>query len=585
MLALSPRPGAASVQEPVLPVSPVEIILDASASMHARMGDSETMTVAREFVRALRSELAAGGAAPPLGLRVYGGSADAPEVCRDTRLAVRPADSEASLVGALAAAQPLGPAPLAFALESALADSARAYVLVTSGSEGCGGDACAVWRNAVAGRTNRGARIHVVALGVPDDAAEALRCLSRAGSGAYVSVRDRSGVGPAARRLALILRNEGLLDVRLSVEGGETFTAPVRVLIPLSRKPVAAFNARGPRAVPAGIYDVVVETSPSLPAQRVMILPGETTTIARADFGRLEVEVRDEADRPVRVPLTIRAPGRRADVRYAATGETLILVAGTYDLSVDLGDSIAARRNVAVTAGRTARVVLGGRGAVAVISPEFSAPPRTRAILTRGARMDTLWIGETKSVTTGRHRLRVETLPTFVSDDISVATGDTTVVELPPLGILSVEVRGAEGLIPGQLGELQEPLTRERYGSIVSGERRLVMPGRYRVELATVPVPTRADVTIRVGEETVVERRGFSRIEVVPAEAAPGGYRLEILNERGGRLLAERAGPAPVVAARPGTYWARVSRGAALLWEGRVAVASGKPARIDLPRP
>jgi hypothetical protein len=282
---------AAHAQQ-ALPVSPVEIVVDASAAMRERMGEADAMVVAREFVRTLRSELSAGGAPPSLGLRIYGGGSNRPGgECRDTRLAIPLADHETDPAAVLTAATPHGAAPLAFALESALADTARVYVLITSGAEECGGDACAVWQEAVAGRSNRNrrARIHVVALGAKAEAAEGLRCLSRAGSGTFLPVRNRAAVAPAARRLALILRNEGLIDVRLTIGNEESFTAPVRLLVPRTREVAAAFNARGPRAVAAGIYDVVIETTPALPTRRVMILPGETLTIADGDFGRLEV--------------------------------------------------------------------------------------------------------------------------------------------------------------------------------------------------------------------------------------------------------------------------------------------------------
>ena len=47
--------------------------------------------------------------------------------------------------------------------------------------------------------------------------------------------------------------------------------------------------ARAPRAVPAGIYTLVLETAPQIALERVLVLPGERTTIERSDFGRLEV--------------------------------------------------------------------------------------------------------------------------------------------------------------------------------------------------------------------------------------------------------------------------------------------------------
>jgi len=585
-LALMQRPEPACAQAAESSVGSVEIVLDASVAMRGRLGDAEAMAVAKDFVRALRAELAGSGAPPPLGLRVYGGGAPrAQRDCRDTRLAVRHGEPQADFGAALLSVQPMGVSPLAFALESALADSARTYVLITRGSDTCGGDACAVWRGAVDPGTNRTARIHVVAVGVQPQDVDRLRCVSRAGSGAFLSIGEPSEVAAAARRLALILKNQGTIDVRLSIGQGETFPAAVRLLVPRTRRVAAAFTARGPRAVPAGIYDLIVEAAPPFTVGRVMVLPGETVTIERSDFGRLEVEMRDADDGLLRQPVVIHAPGRRTEVRYGTTGESLVLQAGTYDVSVDLGDSLVLRRGVIVSTGRTTKVTLGGRGTVRVVSPEFDDPPTTRAVLTRAGVADSLLVGQSRSMPSGRYRLRVQTLPVFVSDDVVVDAGETTTIELPPLGLLRLELIGHDGPIPGQPAELREPLTLERYGAIVSGEPRLVMPGTYQLELGTAPSQAVADVMVRPGEETVVERRGLARIVVVPPEGSTAGYRLEVLNERTGQRLAERSGPHPTVAALPGAYRARVWQGAALLWDGRVTVASDKPARIDLPRP
>jgi hypothetical protein len=583
-LAQRPEPACAQVAEPSM--GSVEVVLDASAGMRGRLGDAEAMAVAKEFVRVLRAELAGSGAPPPLGLRVYGAASPrAQRDCRDTRLAVRHGEPQADFGAALSSLQPMGVSPLAFALESALADSARTYVLITGGSDTCGGDACAVWRGAVTPGTNRTARIHVVAVGVQPQDVDRLRCVSRAGSGAFLTIRDPSEVAAVARRLALILKNQGALDVRLSIGERETFPAAVRLLVPRTRRVAAAFTARGPRAVPAGIYDLIIEAAPPIVVGRVMILPGETVTIARSDFGRLEVEMRDSDDRPLRQPVVIHAPGRRTEVRYGSTGESLVLQSGTYDVSVDLGDSLVLRRGVIVSTGRTTKLTLGGRGTVRIVSPEFDDPPSTRAVLTRAGTADSLLVGQTRTMPSGRYRLRVQTLPVFVSDDVVVDAGETTTIELPPLGLLRLELIGPDGPITGQPAELREPLTLERYGAIASGEPRLVMPGTYQLELGTAPPQTVADVMVRPGEETVVERRGLARILVVPPEGATASYRLEVLHERTGQRLAERSGPSPTMAALPGVYRARVWRGAALLWDSRINVASDKPARIDLPRP
>ena len=584
--ALTRDPEPACAQRSDWPSGPIEIVLDASSGMRGRIGDAERMTVAREFVRSLHAELAAAGTLPPMGLRVYGaGSPRAQRDCQDTRLALSTTDRQGDITKAVSEVQPLGVGALAFALEQALADTARTYVLVTSGSDGCGADACAVWRRVFERGSNRHARLHVVALGVEAAEVERLKCLSRAGSGSFLNLTSPTETAAAASRLALILKNQGILDVRLSIGPAEPFTAPVRVLVPRTRELVAAFPGRGPQPLRAGMYTVILETAPAITIDRVMILPGETVTVERSSFGRLAVEMRDAEDRPLRMPLSVRSGSGRREVRFAFTGDPMVLQAGSYDVIVDLGDSIAVRRDVAVAAGRTSRVAMGGTGAILIVSPEFPDPPPTRAILSRrGAAPDTILLGAQTVVPAGTYRLRVETMPVYVSDAVTIGYGESTTVELPPLGALRVELMGPEGAIAGVTAQLREPMTGETYGTIVTGETRLVMPGAYAVELQTVPPQTIDNVVVTIGNVTVRERRGISRVTVA-APAGGGVYRLELLRAAGGPRLGEATGSAPSLAVMPGTYYARVRRGSTVLWEGRIAVASDKTARIDLPRP
>ena len=117
-----------------------------------------------------------------------------------------------------------------------------------------------------------------------------------------------------------------------------------------------------------------------------------------------------------------------------------------------------------------------------------------------------------------------------------------------------------------------------------AGERRLVMPGRYDLEVRTVPRARFEGIDVAPGQERIVRRQGLSRIEVAPRAGAEGPYRLEVLTPAGDRL-GDATGPRPALPAWPGEYLARVWRGIDLVWEGRLTVASDKTARIDLVGP
>lgn len=580
---VSSGPEAVHAQRPGSPAGSIEIVLDGSGSMRGRLGNVEKMDAAREFLNRLRAGLG-DGVGPPLGLRVFGaGSHRLRRDCRDTRLLLGSSSPPEAWDEALRGVEPLGVSPLAHALTRAATDTATTYVLVTDGSDNCGEDACARWREIVGRGGNRRSRLHVVALDPDPDDVEALRCLSRAGSGTFLRVTDPSEIGPAALRLARILRNVGLLDVRLSA-GDEPFAVPVRVLRPLDDEVVAAFSARGPREVPAGIYTVALGTAPPVRVERVMILPGETAMVERDDFGRLSVSLLDDANETVSAPVSIRASSGGPELRYSTTGEPVILREGTYDVAVDRGDSVLARRRVPVAAGETARVSFGGAGTVRVVTPGFEDPPPTPALLIRGGgEIDTLSVGVGDTVPVGRYRLVVHTLPIYVSDAVVVEAGRETTVELPSTGVLEVELLGPDGSVSGQRVDVREPLTGEVYGTLTSGERRLVMPGTYRLELRTIPPRAEESVVVEPGRIRRVIRRGMGRLTVrTPADTTEPEMRLEVLAEDGVRRLGEAVGSPPALALWPGTYLARVWKGRRLTWEGRISVASGETARIDL---
>lgn len=573
-------------QEPAATAGRIEIVLDASADMRDPIGGVERIAVAREFLGALRSGLSARESFA-LGLRLYG-SASIPSRrdCADTRLVVEPGATLAPWMAAVAAVQPRGISPLAHALEQAVSDSAATYVLVTDGGDDCRIDPCAAWKEVVGHGPNRRSRLHVVALDPRSDHLEELRCLSRAGSGSLTVIDGSGEAASAGRRVALILRNEGLVELRATLgRGGAPVALPVRVEKPVPDEVVAAFTALSPRTVPAGVYRVVVESAPPITFERVMVLPGETTTLEVTGLGLLRIELLDDLGRRVRAPVSIRSGDGRRELRYAVTGEDAIMQAGTYDVSVDIGDSVVEQGDVAVPAGRTTRVAFGGGGTLLVLSPEFETPPPTVVLAYRTGAVDSLTVGAPHPLPAGTYRLVVETLPMYVTEDVVVRDESQTVVTLPETGILGVSLSGATGVVRDIGVDVREVLTGEIYGTILSGERRLAMPARYDLVARTVPPTTFSGIDVAAGQERVVRREGLSRVTVSPPPGVAGPYRLELFAAVGNRRLGEAIGPEPALPAWPGEYLARVWRGRELAWEGRVAVASDKTARIDLASP
>ncbi|HKY60188.1 MAG TPA: hypothetical protein VJP59_04175 [Gemmatimonadota bacterium] len=571
-------PPACAQRAVPAPAGRVEIVLDASGPTGARPGVPGGAGLAGRFVLALRDELDRRGDLPPMGLRSYGSlAAGRAGSCGESRLVVSPDAPREAWDRGFEGLQPGGSAPLALALERAIGDGADTYVLLAAGGDGCGQDACRTWERIVRERrSGRRIQLHVVAVDPTAEGREALHCLSRAGSGSFTVLRAPADVPSAAERLALVLRNEGLLDVRLWV-GEERFGAPLRVIRPLTGEVVAAFAGMDVRPVPAGMYDLTVATTPEVRIERVLVIPGDTTVVERREFGRLLVEALGRDNEPRRHSLSLRRPARREEIRYAMTGDTLVLGAGHYEVRVEAGDSLL-RRSVEVRAGRTARVTFGGTGTLIVEVPDLDDPPPDLAVAYGPSASVTLRVGEPALLPVGSYRLVVHTLPVYVTENVSVEAGTTTRIRLPEVGVLGVELSSVAGPERGIPAEVYEPLTKEVYGTLLSGERRLTMPGTYRLGLATVPPRDIGPVSVPAGEERIVARDGLSRIELSTSAAA--AVRLEVLDTEG-RSLAEGTGRRPSLTVWPGEYRVRVWQGSERLWEGDVTVAPAKSARID----
>ncbi len=249
------RIGATLDGRPAISLSQrsVEIVLDASGSMWGKLNERFKMTVAVETLRELLTWVPA---EVQLGLRVYGHRDDR-EVrnCRDTeRLVPSGFGNRDRIRSAIAALEPRGQTPIAYALRQAALDlgalsGQRTVVLLTDGIESCGGDGPAAAR---ALQKLGPIPVHVIGLGIEGEEPEKrqqLEEIARASGGLFltasnaVQLRDalRSVVGTRyevmrdGRRVAVgtlggdeaIALPAGKYQVRL--EGEPTVTVPIEI--------------------------------------------------------------------------------------------------------------------------------------------------------------------------------------------------------------------------------------------------------------------------------------------------------------------------------------------------------------------
>lgn len=179
------------------------VVFDASGSMTASAPSK--ISYARKAIRTVMPELARHR---ELGLIVYGPPVSGvrlPAVgCRTpVTLAVAPReDAAAEIIGVIEKLRPDGMTPLSQAVRYALRAApdgriAETVVLVTDGIENCGGNPCIAGRMIAAAAPDT--RVHVISLGLREEALTLLACLADETAGSMRDAHDADSLIDALR--------------------------------------------------------------------------------------------------------------------------------------------------------------------------------------------------------------------------------------------------------------------------------------------------------------------------------------------------------------------------------------------------
>jgi Mg-chelatase subunit ChlD len=251
-----PGPDGAPVAPPIDPRIAVEIILDTSGSMRAKLGRTTRIAAAKEVLtRLVRDELPPG---IPVALRVFGAAARSCE----TELAVplTPLDPEA-MAATIDGLRTRAATPLAAAIERVADDLAgvtgpRIVVVVSDGRESCGGDPEAAVREL----RDQGfdVTVNVVGLGLSKEDRRRIRRLATLGGGSYFDARGagqlQDAIGSAVGAPYEVWDAGGTVVGRGIVNGR-------------------------PLELPPGTYRVTVLTDPPYEFEAVVLGSGDSTTL------------------------------------------------------------------------------------------------------------------------------------------------------------------------------------------------------------------------------------------------------------------------------------------------------------------
>jgi hypothetical protein len=274
--------SAAESQQPRV----IELILDASGSMNAKLPDGQTrIDAAKKAVESLVSTLPA---EDQLAFRVYGHqSSREKHDCNDIQLMVPfgPLSSnKTSIITKKNGVVAQGYTPITKVITLAASDFSqnmtgeRLIILVSDGKETCEGDPCMAARALHAANVNL--VIHTIGFAVDTATRYQLKCIANATGGSYFDAEDAGGLskvlGEAAvkamQKVEIPKKGGGYLEIKRSNLTGH------KVLDAETGKEVAEISPvnAGRANLPAGIYNVQFGT---MLWKSVEVRAGETTVL------------------------------------------------------------------------------------------------------------------------------------------------------------------------------------------------------------------------------------------------------------------------------------------------------------------
>jgi hypothetical protein len=242
----------------------LEIVLDVSGSMNAKLGETTrwktALAMLDEVVAALPEDL-------NVGLRVYGHrhSSKSPQTCQDTELVVPIAKLDRKkILGAASKLKPRGETPLIYSAGQTIADlravGGGSVILITDGEESCKGDAKALVAE-IAG-SGVDLTLNIVGFTLTGDAVAAeLGSLAGSTGGRYYSAQDGAQLTRAVKLAALHRLPYDILDSK-----GEIL--------------VSGQTSELSRELRPGKYRIRIDALGQVLEDSLTIVPNQTTTLS-----------------------------------------------------------------------------------------------------------------------------------------------------------------------------------------------------------------------------------------------------------------------------------------------------------------
>lgn len=198
----NPPPPAAAQAPASGSAANVELIIDASGSMAAKIGGRSKMDIAKQ---ALTELLLSMPSSDNVAVRAYGHHRK--DDCNDIELVANFGEARSAIPAKVGGLKPLGKTPLSSSIGAAAKDFAgkegqdNTVILITDGEETCNADPCAAAR--LAHESGVKVKINVIGFKIEPKERAQLECIANAGGGKYVSANDAKELTAATQQVAL----------------------------------------------------------------------------------------------------------------------------------------------------------------------------------------------------------------------------------------------------------------------------------------------------------------------------------------------------------------------------------------------
>jgi|GEM_PF-3558606 hypothetical protein len=294
-----------------------------------------------------------------------------------------------------------------------------------------------------------------------------------------------------------------------------------------------AFSSGGSAQIPAGTYDVIVNSTPPF-TERVTVEPGATVDVA-LNIGTI---VTLDANGDPAIPYVF--------VYNAETGELVtggvspfLLPPGVYDVDVQTVPPI--QQQVLLEAGQTIEIMLAATGSIEIIGPDGELT--SDYMFVYDAESSDLVTGGVSPipVAVGIYDVEISTVPVTTAE-VTVEAGEAAQVAVGVPGSLE---------IVDDLGE-PNPVYTFVYALdgtwITAGVSPIpIAAGDYTAELATVPV-TSFELTITAGETTTLTSPRPGQIEIISPDGELTSDYVFVYDAESGDLVTGGVSPIPVAA-------------------------------------